>query len=101
MFSSLSFASPLILAALAALPAIWLLLRATPPAPKRVRFPAFDILRQLQTKEETPQLTPLLLLLLRLMLAALAIVGLAGPVLNAPKPACQSATKIASRPAYT
>ncbi|NWG71602.1 MAG: BatA domain-containing protein, partial [Parvularculaceae bacterium] len=86
MLSSLSFASPLILAALAGLPAIWLLLRATPPAPKRASFPPFDILRRLQTKEETPQRTPLLLLLLRLGLAALAILGLAGPVLNAGKP---------------
>lgn len=85
MFSSLSFASPLVLGALAALPAIWLLLRATPPAPKRVRFPAFEILRRLRTGEETPKRTPLPLLLLRLILATLAILGLAGPMLNGPE----------------
>ncbi len=86
MFSALSFASPLILVALAALPLIWFLLRATPPAPKRTRFPAFMILRQLTTPEETPDRTPWWLLLLRLILAAMVIIGLASPVLNAPAP---------------
>ncbi|MEE2690934.1 MAG: DUF4159 domain-containing protein [Pseudomonadota bacterium] len=81
---ALSFTAPWILAALAALPAIWLLLRATPPAPQRVRFPAFIILRRLTTREETPDRTPWWLLLLRLLLAAFIIVALAGPVLNAP-----------------
>lgn len=84
---ALSFTTPWLLAALAALPAIWLLLRATPPAPQRVRFPAFVILRRLTTKEETPDRTPWWLLLLRLLIAALAILALAGPVLNAPKAA--------------
>lgn len=86
MFSigALSFASPLILLSLAALPAIWLLLRATPPAPQRLRFPAFIILRQLKTSEETPDRTPWWVLLVRLLIAAFIIVGLAGPVLNAP-----------------
>ena len=85
--SALSFTSPLLLAALLALPAIWLLLRATPPAPSRVRFPAFIILRQLKTTEETPDRTPWWLLLLRLLIAALVIIALAGPILNAPKAA--------------
>lgn len=84
MFGALSFSSPLILIALAGLPLIWLLLRATPPSPKSVRFPAFIILRQLQSREETPDRTPLWLLLLRLALAALIVLALAGPVLNAP-----------------
>ena len=86
MFSALSFSAPLVLAALAALPIIWLLLRATPPSPKQARFPAFIILRQLSTTEETPDRTPWWLLLLRLLLTALIIVGLAGPILNAPTP---------------
>jgi Domain of unknown function (DUF4159)/Aerotolerance regulator N-terminal len=87
MLSALSFISPLILAALAALPVIWWLLRATPPSPKTVRFPAFMILRQLKASEETPDRTPWQLLLLRLLLAAFVILGLAGPILNAPAPA--------------
>ncbi len=87
MFGALSFTAPLILAALAALPVVWLLLRATPPSPKETRFPAFVILRQLSSEEETPARTPWPLLLLRLALAALIIIGLSGPVLNAPAPA--------------
>lgn len=83
--SSLSFAAPLILLALLALPALFLLLRATPPRPRRVRFPALIILRELKTAEETPDRTPWWLLLLRLGVAALAILALAGPILNAPK----------------
>lgn len=83
---ALSFTSPLILIALGALPLIWLLLRATPPSPKRERFPAFIILRQLRNEEETPDRTPWWLLLLRLFLTALIILALAGPVLNAPAP---------------
>ncbi len=86
MFGALSFTSPFILAALAALPLIWLLLRATPPSPKQEKFPAFIILRQLKTAEETPDRTPWWLLLMRLLLAALVILALAGPVLNAPAP---------------
>ena len=82
---ALSFTSPFILLALGALPLIWLLLRATPPAPKRERFPAFIILRKLKNAEETPDRTPWWLLLLRLLLAAMIILALAGPVLNAPQ----------------
>ncbi len=81
---ALSFTSPFILAALVALPLVWFLLRATPPSPKQARFPAFIILRQLTAKDETPDRTPWPLLLLRLLLVAIIITGLAGPVLNAP-----------------
>ncbi|GJL95645.1 MAG: LytTR family transcriptional regulator [Hyphococcus sp.] len=87
MFSALSFSAPLILTALLTLPAVWFLLRATPPTPKQVRFPAFVILRRLVSKDEKPEHTPWPLLLLRLLLTALIILGLAGPVLNAPPPA--------------
>lgn len=84
MLSALSFTSPLILGALALLPAIWWLLRATPPAPKEQNFPAFIILRKLMNTQETPARTPWWLLLMRIVLAALVIVALAGPILNAP-----------------
>lgn len=82
---ALSFTAPLILAALALLPALWLLFRATPPPPRRQRFPAFVILRSVENKAETPDRTPILLLLIRTLIAAAAIIGLAGPALNAPK----------------
>ncbi len=83
---ALSFSTPLLLLALAALPAIWFLLRATPPSPLQVKFPAFDLLRRLSKTPETPERTPWWILLMRLAIAALAIIGLAGPILNAPPP---------------
>lgn len=87
MLNALSFTAPLMLVALAALPLIWLLLRATPPAPSSLAFPAFMLLRDLKNEKETPDRTPWWLLLLRMILAAMIILGLAGPVLNAPPPA--------------
>ncbi|MBP2298471.1 DUF4159 domain-containing protein [Azospirillum picis] len=78
----IAFAAPWVLTALAALPVLWWLLRVTPPAPKAVRFPAIRLLRDLTAREETPARTPWWLLLLRLIVAALVILALAGPLLN-------------------
>jgi hypothetical protein len=82
---SLAFASPWLLAALAALPIIWWLLRITPPAPRRIPFPAIRLLLGLVPREETPARTPLWLILLRMGLAALLILAFAHPLLN-PQP---------------
>lgn len=79
---SLGFLAPWFLTALIALPAIWLLLRVTPPAPRLLRFPAIRLLFDLKQPEETAARTPWWLLLLRLVLAALVIIGLAQPVMN-------------------
>ncbi len=84
MISSLSFTSPLLLAALAGLPVLWWLLRIMPPRPNHVTFPPIAFLLNLRDTEETPHHTPLWLLVLRLVLAALIIIGLAGPILNPP-----------------
>ncbi len=78
----IGFATPWILGALALLPAIWLLLRITPPPPKLVRFPAIRLLRDLVEREETPARTPLWLILMRVLLATLIILALAGPILR-------------------
>ncbi|MBM3613184.1 MAG: hypothetical protein FJX19_09485, partial [Alphaproteobacteria bacterium] len=79
---TIGFAAPWLLVALAALPVLWWLLRVTPPAPKRQRFPAIRLLFELARREETPSRTPWWLLLLRLIAAAILIVALAQPVLN-------------------
>ena len=78
----LAFLQPWLLLGLLALPAIWLLLRLTPPAPRHVPFPPLALLLKLVAPEETPARTPWWLLLLRLVIAGLIIIGLAGPVLN-------------------
>ena len=75
--------TPLLLLGLAVLPLLWWLLRATPPAPRLQEFPAIRLLAGLRRTEETPSRTPLWLLVLRTLAAALVIAGLAGPVLHA------------------
>jgi hypothetical protein len=84
--SGLSFGAPLILTALLLLPAIWWLLRVTPPLPRRVVFPPLRLLLGLTGEEETPAQTPWWLLLLRLVAAGCVIVALADPLLGKPPP---------------
>ena len=79
---ALVFASPWMLAALGLLPLVWWLLRLTPPAPRRVIFPAIRLLRDLGTTEETPAKTPWWLIALRLAIAALIVLAVAEPVVN-------------------
>ena len=79
---ALVFASPWMLAALGLLPLVWWLLRLTPPAPRRVIFPAIRLLRSLGATEETPAKTPWWLVALRLAIAALIVLALAEPVVE-------------------
>jgi hypothetical protein len=76
-FGPLFFAAPAALLALAALPILFWLLRATPPAPVRAIFPPLRLLLGLTTEEETR--APLWLVILRGLIAAALIVGFAGP----------------------
>ncbi|GFE63055.1 DUF4159 domain-containing protein [Litoreibacter roseus] len=80
--SSLGFTAPLLLVALIALPILWWLLRAVPPAPIRRRFPGVALLLGLKDDESQTVTTPWWLLLLRMLAVAALIVGFAGPVLN-------------------
>ncbi len=77
------FAAPAVLLALAALPLLWWLLRVTPPAPRRQIFPAIRLLAGLDPVEQEAARTPWWLLALRMLAAALVIVGLARPVFDA------------------
>jgi hypothetical protein len=79
---SIGFMQPWILAALVALPAIWWLLRFTPPSPNLVVFPPTRLLKDLKSTEETPAYSPWWLTALRMLLAAVIILALARPVLN-------------------
>jgi hypothetical protein len=82
----LAFTVPFVLLALAGLPALYFLLRITPPRPRRVPFPPLRLILDLVPKEETPVRTPWWILLLRIAIAALVIFAMAGPILN-PLPA--------------
>ncbi|MCX5515609.1 RNA-binding protein [Kaistia algarum] len=76
----LAFAAPFVLSALVLLPAIWWLLKLTPPRPRVESFPPTRILAEIAAKEEQPARSPWWLTALRLLLAALVILALAGPV---------------------
>jgi hypothetical protein len=78
----IAFAAPWLLLGLVALPILWLLLRAVPPAPIRRRFPGVALLLGLTDDESQTDRTPWWLLLLRMLAVAAVILGFAGPVLN-------------------
>jgi hypothetical protein len=78
----LAFLAPWLLIGLAALPVLWWLLRAVPPAPARRAFPGVRLLLGLTDPERMPERTPWWLLLLRVAALAAAILAFAGPVLN-------------------
>src|SRR5260370_9014635 len=80
----LAFAEPLVLLGLLSLPILWWLLRLIPPQPRRIDFPPTRLLFDLTPKEETPRRTPWWLTLLRLTLAAFAIMGAAGRLWHPP-----------------
>ena len=81
-FGAIGFLQPWMLLGLAALPAIWWLLRLTPPTPQHVVFPPTRLLKDLKSTEETPAHSPWWLTALRMLLAALIVLALARPVLN-------------------
>lgn len=83
---ALSFLAPLALLGLLALPALWWLLRATPPQPATTPFPPLRLLAKLTNAEETQVKTPWWLLALRLALLTLLILAFAGPVWRASDP---------------
>ena len=78
----MGFLNPFLLLGLLALPLLWWLLRAVPPAPSRRRFPGVRLLLGLKDPESIPDHTPWWLLLLRLTALAAAIIAFAEPVLN-------------------
>ncbi len=92
MIGPLGFTAPWLLAALIALPILWLILRAVPPAPVRRRFPGVVLLLGLRDDDSVTDRTPWWLLLLRMLALAAVIIGLAGPVLN-PEDTSKNASK--------
>ena len=78
----LGFTAPWLLVALIALPILWLILRAVPPAPIRRRFPGVALLLGLEDREAQSDRTPWWLMLLRILAVAAVILGFAGPILN-------------------
>ncbi len=79
---SLILLAPLTLLGLLTLPLVWWILKISPPAPKRRLFPPLAILIGLETDEETPNATPIWLLIYRLLMVTLAVFALSLPLLQ-------------------
>jgi hypothetical protein len=75
---NLFFAAPQLLLGLAALPALWWLLRSLPPPPKQIAFPAVQLIRRSETTVVQAR-PPWWLVLLRLLLAACLILAASAP----------------------
>lgn len=86
----LGFTSPLILGALIVLPILWYLLKLTPPKPQYEFFPPLEILRKLTQDKQTPAKSPWWLTLLRLAIATLLILAMAGPIWRPQEPISNS-----------
>lgn len=85
-----AFGAPWALLGLTALPALWWLMRATPPKPRIVSFPAMRILFNLTAEGQQPVLMPWWQRMIRLASASALIAGLAQPQL-APEEAVNGA----------
>jgi hypothetical protein len=79
---SLTLLAPLTLIGLLTLPLVWWILKVSPPSPKRRMFPPLAILQGVETDEETPNATPIWVLLYRLLMVALTVFALSLPLLQ-------------------
>ncbi|MBN4055878.1 DUF4159 domain-containing protein [bacterium AH-315-J23] len=79
-----TFLAPLALFGLLVLPIIWWVLKITPPKPLLQIFPPLRLLADISKEEDTPNATPIWLLLFRLFMGALLAVALANPILFKP-----------------
>lgn len=78
----IGFTAPWLLWGLLILPLLWLLLRAVPPAPKRLRFSGVALLLGLKDTTAQAARTPWWLMLLRMSAVAALVLAFSGPVLN-------------------
>ncbi len=85
MIGPVAFSAPWLLLGLLALPVLYFLLRAIPPAPIKRLFPGVVLLLGLKDAEQENDKTPWWLMVLRMLAVAAAIVGFSGPVLNPDK----------------
>ncbi len=76
----IGFLNPWLLLGLLSFPLVWILLRITPPSPRRITFPALRLLLGLKGTTSKPQKTAWWLIILRLLILLLVILALAEPV---------------------
>jgi len=80
------FLAPLTLLGLLSLPAVWWLIRSTPPSPRTQSFPPIAWIAALRPKRRDAVKAPIWLLILRLLICALIVFGCAQPVLTHREP---------------
>ncbi len=80
-FGPILFGAPGALLALLALPALFWLMRATPPPPQRTQFPPARLLLGLHTEEQSRERPPLWLVVFRALAATLLVLAFAKPSL--------------------
>jgi hypothetical protein len=78
----ITFGAPWVLLGFMSFPLLWILMRSTPPSPRREEFPAIRLLFNLQAQDQEPSKMPLWQRLLRLAMAGTVIVALADPQMN-------------------
>ena len=76
----IGFGVPWLLAALAAVPVLWWLMRALPPRPRVISFPGTVLLTGLTDPKQTASRTPWWLLAVRMAAFCAAILAFAAPV---------------------
>ncbi|MFZ4762945.1 MAG: DUF4159 domain-containing protein [Alphaproteobacteria bacterium] len=77
---------PWFLAGLLLLPLLWRLLKILPPPAKNIRFSSFFLLQHIPPLAHESRTTPLLLRLIRMLLACLLILALSNPIYQPTKP---------------
>lgn len=78
-----TFLNPWALMGLLALPLLWWIVRVTPPPERRYTFPPIRVFAESFPGAPPPKGAPPWLVMIRLLCAILAVLGLAQPVLNA------------------
>ncbi|MEM6682657.1 MAG: BatA domain-containing protein, partial [Pseudomonadota bacterium] len=94
LLGSLAFASPWILSALLLVPLAYLIIRAIPPAPRRLFFPATWLTRELLSENLTSKSAPWWLIALRLLMLIILILALSGPFMRSDDPITADADAI-------
>lgn len=76
---SLYFIAPIALSGFLLLPIVYYLLKILPPKPKRILFPPVNLMQSINAVEPKPFKSPWWVLLLRMLIAALIVIAMAGP----------------------
>lgn len=81
----ISFTNPLALIGLLSLPAVWFVIKLTPPRARTISFSSLFIIEKLKSSKKSSQKTPIWLLLLRMLIILILVLTLSDPYINLSK----------------